>query len=150
MKLYSLSSIIIVCIHFCFNRTPYQILLWICIKIESVVVWLGPIPKLKFLGQRFGPKQNTKLALRHPTTTQLPTTHLPTTHPRTHHKLFDQFQDSFQVGSQYKIIIFPKKRITKKISTWRHYRPLTTMTQLVLQWNQCKIVRHKWMNIGGV
>ena len=33
-----------------------------CQNIKQVFVRLGPIPKLKFLGKRFGPKQNIKFA----------------------------------------------------------------------------------------
>ena len=53
------------------------------------IVRLGPNPNLKFYGKWFGPKQNTKFALRH---------------HHHHHKHFDQFQDSHEV--QYSKLSF--------------------------------------------
>ena len=82
---------------------------WLVKKWSAlIIVQLGPSPKLKFQVKRFGPKQNTKLALKH---------HHPPTH---HHKLFCQLQDYYKVESQYTILILVKKGILLKILSPHH------------------------------
>ena len=71
---------------------------------QTTVVQLGPSPKRKLEGKRFGPKHNTKFALSHP----------PPPPPTTHHKLFYQLQETHTVENQFIILILTKKGIAIK------------------------------------